>query len=122
MFGWFSEARARASRSNRARRSGSADTASGKTLTATSRPGGLSFGSSLVLGERDGAGLQIVHSFDQADGARGKHFLQDGALFADFFYGKPHVLLADLVHVGVVLAGSRPGSRDRWPDLGDQLG
>ena len=38
MLGWFSEARTLASRSKRARRSGSAMNGSGNTLIATSRP------------------------------------------------------------------------------------
>ncbi len=38
MPGWLREARTLASRSNRARRSGSAAKASGSSLTATSRP------------------------------------------------------------------------------------
>ena len=38
MLGWFNEARTLASRSKRARRSGSVATASGSTLIATSRP------------------------------------------------------------------------------------
>jgi hypothetical protein len=38
MLGWFSEARTRASRSKRARRSGSCAKPSGRTLSATARP------------------------------------------------------------------------------------
>src|SRR5215471_9868455 len=76
----------------------------------------------LVRVEGDRTGCQVVHSSDHADGAGVDSLLQDRTLFADLLHREPDVLLADLVHVGVVLDASGPGSLDRGLDLGEQLG